>query len=149
MTLYRCDVCNVFEYDSERGNSLTEIRPGTEPADFPKSWECPICASDPTHLRPVPPSVNTEMVQHITCPVCGVSSIVSQPGIPGAADPGYLSPWERRSDSLEEYMADIRTMAVTGESIIEPMRTKKPVVSWDDILIKGAQIATLPLNRDT
>jgi glutamate synthase domain-containing protein 2 len=29
------------------------------------------------------------------------------------------------------------------------MRTKKPVISWDDILIKGAQIATLPLNKET
>ena len=46
-------------------------------------------------------------------------------------------------------MADIHTMAVTGKSIIEPMRTKKPVISWDDILIKGAQIATLPLNKET
>jgi glutamate synthase domain-containing protein 2 len=39
-------------------------------------------------------------------------------------------------------------MAVTGKSIIEPMRTKKPVISWDDILIKGSQLATLPLNNE-
>jgi glutamate synthase domain-containing protein 2 len=45
-------------------------------------------------------------------------------------------------------MADIQRMALTGESIIEPMRSRKPVVSWDDILIKGAQLARLPLNRD-
>jgi glutamate synthase domain-containing protein 2 len=62
---------------------------------------------------------------------------------------GYLSAWERPSDDLEGYMADIHTIAVTGSSIIEPMRTKKSVISWDDILIKGAQIATLPLNKDT
>jgi glutamate synthase domain-containing protein 2 len=37
-------------------------------------------------------------------------------------------------------------MASTGESITEPMRTKKPVLSWDDILIKGAQIARIPKN---
>jgi glutamate synthase domain-containing protein 2 len=46
-------------------------------------------------------------------------------------------------------MADIHTMAVTGRSIIEPMRTKKSVISWEDILIKGAQIATIPLNKET
>jgi glutamate synthase domain-containing protein 2/rubredoxin len=149
MTLFRCDVCNVFEYDSERGNSLTGIRPGTEPADFPKNWECPICASDWTHLRPVPPSENTDMVQHITCPACGVSFTPSLSRKQGEAVPGYLSSWERQSDSLEEYMSDIHTISVTGESIIEPMRTKKSVVSWDDILIKGAQIATLPLNKET
>jgi len=149
MTLYRCDVCNVFEYDPERGNSLTLIPPGTEPADFPKNWECPICASDWTHLRPVPPSEFTEMVQHIACPACGVSFNPSLSRQQGQALPGYLSAWERPSDRLEEYMADIHTMAVTGESVIEPMRTKKPVISWDDILIKGAQIATLPLNKET
>jgi glutamate synthase domain-containing protein 2 len=39
-------------------------------------------------------------------------------------------------------------MAITGESVIEPLRTKKPVISWDDILIKGVQIARIPLNAD-
>ncbi|MGD9205219.1 MAG: FMN-binding glutamate synthase family protein, partial [Desulfobacterales bacterium] len=28
------------------------------------------------------------------------------------------------------------------------MRTKEPVISWDDILIKGAQLARIPLNHD-
>jgi glutamate synthase domain-containing protein 2 len=45
-------------------------------------------------------------------------------------------------------MADIHQMAETGESIIEPMRTRKPTFSWDDLLIKGAQLARLPLNAD-
>jgi len=52
----------------------------------------------------------------------------------------------RTSDDLEEYMADIHTMSETGHSVIEPMRTKKPGISWDDILIKGAQLARIPLN---
>jgi len=52
------------------------------------------------------------------------------------------------SDQVEEYLSDIRTMATTGASIIEPMRTRKPAPSWDDILIKGAQIARIPLNAD-
>ncbi len=45
-------------------------------------------------------------------------------------------------------MADIHRMALSGESVIEPMRTRKPLVSWDDVLIKGAQLARVPLNRD-
>jgi len=45
-------------------------------------------------------------------------------------------------------MADIHRMAATGESVIEPMCSRKPSVSWDDILIKGAQLARFPLNRD-
>ncbi len=128
MTLYRCNVCNVFEYDPDRGNSLTNIRPGTEPHNFPPDWSCPICGSDSTHLKPV------------------LSDTIPEEHAEGGS--GYLSEWERQTDELEEYMEDIHTMAVTGESIIEPMRTKKAVISWDDILIKGAQIARIPLNED-
>ena len=35
MTLYRCNVCNVFEYNPNRGDSVTGINPGTDPEDFP------------------------------------------------------------------------------------------------------------------
>jgi glutamate synthase domain-containing protein 2 len=45
-------------------------------------------------------------------------------------------------------MADIHTMAVNRESVIEPMRTKNHVIPWDEILINGAQIAKIPLNSD-
>jgi glutamate synthase domain-containing protein 2 len=45
-------------------------------------------------------------------------------------------------------MKEIHRMAVSGESICEPMRTTKPVISWDEILFKGAQIARIPLNHD-
>ncbi|MGB6866198.1 MAG: hypothetical protein WBE11_10945, partial [Candidatus Aminicenantaceae bacterium] len=45
-------------------------------------------------------------------------------------------------------MTDIHEMADTGRPIIEPMRTRKPTPSWDDILIIGAQLAKLPLNKD-
>lgn len=60
----------------------------------------------------------------------------------------YLGNLKRGSDEFEEAMRDIQRIAITGESIIEPMRTRKRVVSWDDILIKGAQLARIPLNRD-
>ncbi len=147
MTLYRCDVCNVFEYDPVRGNSLTGIKPGTEPADFPGDWRCPICASDRTHLRLVPGPGHAQ-THEIPCPECGASISVSvAPQTPEMLT-GYLAPWERLSDTTEIAMADIHRMASTGESIIEPMRTKKPVISWDDILVKGAQIARIPKNSD-
>ena len=45
-------------------------------------------------------------------------------------------------------MVDIHTMAATGRSIIEPMRTKKKTCTWDDLLLKGAQLARFPLNED-
>lgn len=145
MAFYRCNVCNVFEYDPVRGNSLTGIRPGTEPRDFPAGWKCPICSSDKTHLIPVPkPSAAAR--HEIPCPTCGASISVSVAPLPEGVSPAYLAEWERPEDALEVYMADIHTMASTGESILEPMRTKKPVISWDDILIKGAQIAKIPKN---
>jgi rubredoxin len=50
MTRYRCDVCNVYEYDDVKGDPDTNIKPGTKPEDFPDEWQCPICGSDKTHL---------------------------------------------------------------------------------------------------
>ena len=147
MTLYRCDVCNVFEYDSEQGEPVSHILPGTQPENFPADWACPVCNSDSVHLIPLPSPA--AILSPDTCPSCGSplpARVLSPADTKVLQD--YLSPWERHTDSFEEYLADIHTMAVTGKSIIEPMRTKKPVVSWDDILIKGAQLATLPLNKE-
>ena len=59
----------------------------------------------------------------------------------------YLAEWRRPSDDFEVNMADIHHLAMTGKSIIEPMRTRIPTFSWDDILIKGAQLAKMPLNK--
>ena len=149
MTLYRCNVCNVFEYDPARGNSVTNIRPGTLPEDFPDDWRCPICSSDKTHLRLLPEAGPIEaMTQTFTCPVCGAKGIVSVSHVHKEDISGYLGEWVRPSDDLEIAMRDIHTISSTGESIIEPMRTRKPVISWDDILIKGVQIARIPLNSD-
>ena len=53
MTRYRCDVCNVYEYDDVKGDPGTNIKPRTKPEDFPDEWSCPICGSDKTHLKPI------------------------------------------------------------------------------------------------
>jgi glutamate synthase domain-containing protein 2 len=66
----------------------------------------------------------------------------------GEARGRYLAKWRRSSDDLETHMADIHSMAETGKSIIEAMRTRKRTLSWDDLLIKGAQLAKTPLNED-
>jgi glutamate synthase domain-containing protein 2 len=60
----------------------------------------------------------------------------------------YLSDYRRSSDDLEKWMEDIHEIAFTGRSITEPMRTHQEVVSWDEILIRGAQLARIPLNRE-
>ncbi len=63
------------------------------------------------------------------------------------SEPGEEA-WHRAADELETQMAAIHQMAETGESITEPMSTTKRGLGWDDILIKGAQLARLPLNED-
>jgi methylamine---glutamate N-methyltransferase subunit C len=142
MTLYRCDVCNVFEYESELGEPLSHILPGTQPENFPADWACPICNSDFIHLKPVP---SAAILWADTCPSCGgplPARVLSPADNKVLQD--YLSSWERHADSFEEYMTDIHTMAVTGKSIIEPMRTKKPVISWDDILSRAHSLQRCP-----
>lgn len=148
MTKYRCNICNVFEYDETRGNSPTGIKPGIKPGDFPDDWKCPICKSDKSHLIPVKEEEKAEKKEEIiTCAHCGAKSKVTITTAKIELG-GYLSEWERKSDDLEVHMADIHRISVTGESIIEPMRTTKDVISWGDIIIKGAQLFRIPLNND-
>lgn len=148
MTRYRCNVCNVFEYDDTRGDSPTGIKPGTAPEEFPDDWKCPICRSDKTHQIPAKEEVKQEEVQEIiTCPHCGTKSKVTVSSMKRELG-GYLGEWKREFDELETHMIDIHKISVTGESIIEPMRTTRDVILYDDILIKGAQLAKIPLNHD-
>ncbi len=48
---------------------------------------------------------------------------------PGSDLESYLAQWRKASDEAEPDLAAIQHAAVTGESIIEPMRTRKPVIS--------------------
>jgi len=129
MTKYVCEICYVYEYDSVHGDPGTSVPPGTEPGRFPSEWECPFCGSDPSHL------VREEEEQALKAE-----------DLPHFAE--YLSKWSRQSDEQESYMESIHFMAVRAESVRSPMRTRMPTVSWDSILLLGAQLANLPLNAD-
>lgn len=136
MNIFRCNVCNVFEYDQSVGQSSKNIRPNTLPEDFPDQWRCPICGSDKTHLKPyekVPDSFEKNE---------------DEKGTDKLEKESYLGEWKRHNDPTEQYMDDIHKMAITGKSIIEPMRTTKKVISWDDILIRAVQLGKFPLNDD-
>ncbi len=50
--------------------------------------------------------------------------------------------------NTDRHMQHIQHMASTGESIQEPMGISTHVPSWDQILIKGAQLAKIPVNED-
>ena len=146
MMKYRCNVCMTFEYEVERGDSRTGIKPGTPAEQFPDDWRCPICDSDRTHLMPAgEPSKVVSLEETILRE--GAESIVLS-HVKKVDVEGYLGEWRREADSLETHMEDIHRMSVTGESIVGPMRTKREVISWDEVLIKGAQLASTPLNED-
>lgn len=120
MALYECILCGYI-YD--------EALEGTAWEDLDQDWTCPACGSLKSDFAlveaaPPPPA----------------------PGPTGESD--YLAAWARRSDEIELYMADIHQMATTGRSVAEPMRTRVRTISWEDILIKGAQLARLPLNEE-
>ena len=43
MKKYVCTVCH-YEYDPEVGDIENGIEPGTEFADLPSDWLCPLCS---------------------------------------------------------------------------------------------------------
>lgn len=120
-----CPACG-YVYDEERE--------GKQFAALAESWECPVCGL---------PKREFELEGATDEP---------PPAGPPAADTAdldaHLRQWARTGDDVETHMADIHRIAVTGSSIIEPMRARKAGASWDDILIRGAQLATLPLDPD-
>ena len=135
MTRYRCDVCDIFEYDPAVGDPPAGVPAGAHPSDLPEGWECPICSADRTHLRMLSPD-------DVTAPDHG-------PELAAARRDSLAYPvhWARHADSFEVTMTDIHEISVTGRSLIEPMRTLKPAVPWDNILVLGAQIARLPVEE--
>lgn len=127
MAVYECSVCG-FVFDEEKEGKKWD--------ELPADWVCPVCESPKPYFKR----------QGGEQP--GEGAGVQRP-IPSAERGDletYLSEWERVADELEGSMADIHRIAVTGESIHESMRSRKPVIGWDDILIKGAQLATIPLD---
>jgi glutamate synthase domain-containing protein 2 len=123
MAIYECSLCG-YVYDKEQ-----EGKPWDE---LPDDWTCPVCGSPKSQFSLVGQDVATEAPRSET--------------IERDSD-DYPAEWARHSDDLEIHMADIHAMAVTGQSVIEPMRTSAPAFSWDELLIKGAQLAKIPLNE--
>lgn len=131
MKKYRCLMCGYIYDETKEGAKFT---------DLPDSWTCPMCG--------VPKSMFEEIEEE--------TAEAELPDIPekeissGTVDADgdiseYLQEYARPNDDKEIYMSDIHQMVKTGKSIIAPMSTAKPVVSWDDILIMGNQLNPPPL----
>jgi len=54
MAKWLCSVCNVYEYDSDKGDPLAGIIAGLEPREFPKRWSCPTCGADKSKQIEIP-----------------------------------------------------------------------------------------------
>jgi len=125
MAIYICTVCE-YMYDEEKE--------GLKWDDLPDNWVCPVCETGKELYR-----LYEETVEESVMPIpVSVSDKQSD----------SVEQFLRKADEFENYMEDIHKISETGHSIIEPMRTRKPTFSWDDILIKGAQISKIPLNED-
>ncbi|MCD6328233.1 alpha-hydroxy-acid oxidizing protein [bacterium] len=129
MAIYECSVC---------GHIFDEEKEGKKWDGLPSDWACPICDSPKPYFK----SQGMESAKE-------EPALAKEPPTKSGVSPNdYLAEWSRHSDPLETHMADIHEIARLGESLHEPMRSRKPVVSWDDILIKGAQLARIPLADD-
>lgn len=121
---YECVLCaNIY-------NETTE---GVLWVELEESWKCPVCGAGKDLYNPVESN----------------DSAVDQP-IDSSGDlelSDYLQEWKRHQDDVETQMVDIHHMSEKGSSVYEPMRSRLPLFSWDEILVKGAQLFRLPLNK--
>jgi glutamate synthase domain-containing protein 2/rubredoxin len=124
---HECSVCGyVYDEDAE----------GTPWSGLPDDWLCPVCSADKSHFE-----VQKE-------PTVASAEAIDAPAGAGDGLETYLAEWKRPSDDLEQHFVAIQQMAISGSSIIEPMRTRRPVIGWEEILVMGAQLAALPRNED-
>jgi len=125
MAKYKCEVCQ-FIYDEEKEGMGWD--------DLPAEWVCPVCGTSKKYFSSVEDTPPEEKPPEL--------SQEEEEGLEITID------LKKTTAATEDDFADIHEMAETGKSVYEPMRTKKPTISWDDILFKGAQLAILPLNND-
>lgn len=125
MAAYTCSVC---EYCHD------EAKSGQQWEDLPDDWVCPVCDSPKSYFskedQPEPTQAPT--------------------GEPKKKEADALSPidLQKTMAEAEPHFSDIHEMANSSRTMDEPMRTKASVISWDEILIKGAQLSRIPLNHD-
>lgn len=122
---YECIVCGWVYDEAHEGRPFDEL-----PAD----WQCPVCGAGPDQFAAAgtPAGDRGDEAKHLDVAPEGLES--------------YLATYARSADEVETWMADIHRMAVTGRSISEPMRARTAARWWDEILIRGAQLASIPLD---
>jgi len=51
MKKYVCVVCG-YEYDPAKGDSGSNLAPGTAFENIPETWVCPVCGADKSDFQP-------------------------------------------------------------------------------------------------
>jgi len=123
MGQYICEVCE-YVYDEEKSGQLW--------VDVSETFECPVCGSPED------------------CFECVTQKFVEEKQVddPSGDTKEMTIDLKKTMAETEIHFMDIHEMAETGSSVFEPMRTKTATLSWDEILIKGAQLAKIPLNHE-
>lgn len=125
MSIYKCGMCG-YEYNEEKEGIKFE--------DLPDDWKCPICSAPKSLFKKVEEKEQSAKKERIIKEELKDNSI------------NYPKDYVKEISEHEPYMKAIHEMAVNGKSIIEPMGTTLPVISWNDILILGAQLNPQPLD---
>ncbi len=125
MAKYICSVCEYIHDEEKTGQTWD---------DLPDDWVCPVCES--------PKSYFSKMDAAESAPAPLNDRAAKEADAPVPID------LQKTMAEAEPYFADIQEIARSRRTMDEPMRTKEPVISWDEILIKGAQLAKIPLNHD-
>ncbi len=125
MAKYMCSVCEYVHDEKTTGQNWD---------DLPDDWVCPVCDSPKNYFS------STDEAEPATAPQA--EKVEKETLSPAPID------LQKTMAEAEPYFADIIEIARSSRTVDEPMRTKAPVISWDEILIKGAQLARTPLNHE-
>ena len=126
MAKYICSVCE-YVHDEEKTGQKWD--------DLPEEWVCPVCESPKNYFTKTDED-ESALESH-------------DDKVEKETDAPVLIDLQKTMAEAEPYFADIQEIARSSRTVDEPMRTKEPVISWEEILIKGAQLAKMPLNKET
>ncbi|CUX51141.1 Glutamate synthase [NADPH] large chain [Clostridium sp. C105KSO13] len=148
MAVYKCSVCGTIYDEEKEGVPISELK------------QCPVCKqliekfikiSDDNddeqrekhsdkYISDAKEAKETESVEEKIKKKSSEADTDMQ-------DLSYDSRF-RREDPDSRYMSEIHEMAVTGKSVHAAMGTTMPMPDWDEILILGAQLNPMPLEKN-
>jgi glutamate synthase domain-containing protein 2/rubredoxin len=125
MAKYICSVCEYVHDEEKTGQQFDSL---------PDDWVCPVCDSPKNYFSKLEEAGSEPEPQD--------DRDAEDTDVPALID------LQKTMAEAEPYFADIQEIARSSRTVDEPMRTKEPVISWEDILIKGVQLARIPLNHE-